>query len=206
MKYDPKIDFYRSDAVYIILKRYDFSDAEKEIIQAAILTAKRVQPNIKIIQKADTLLKSITQNQKPIETETFQMDKKSLIGIAQLERKKEEKGKFPWIISLLIVQVLGVLIVYQYMGDDKPVKPPQLYTFHEAKMHCKSQGQVLPLTMQDAPNYLEIPNELNDIGYWSDNKKVIYNLARGEGEAIFGKKHYVVCVETNGKGIIRFSK
>ncbi len=45
MKNNPEIDFYRSDAVHTVLKRYSFSSAEKKVIQMAILTAKKDQPN-----------------------------------------------------------------------------------------------------------------------------------------------------------------
>ena len=45
MKNNPEIDFYRSDAVYTVLKRYSFGNAEKKVIQMAILTAKKDKPN-----------------------------------------------------------------------------------------------------------------------------------------------------------------
>ena len=65
MKYNPAIDFYKT-GVHSVLKRYEFSPEEKEIIQAAILTARKPQPNMKLIEKADALLKRISETRQPI--------------------------------------------------------------------------------------------------------------------------------------------
>ncbi len=202
MKNNPEIDFYRSDTVHTVLKRYDFSEDEKKIIQSAIVTAKRDKPNIKLIHKADILLKSVTESQDPVEMEKFQMDKKSLRGMTRIKWKREEK-KFPWIITLLVIQVVGVFILNYYMANNK-IESPKLYSFQEAETLCKTQGKVLPLTEQDAPRYTGIPNELNVLGYWTADKKVIYNITVGYEKQDDGKKHYAVCVDTNGKGIVKF--
>ena len=66
MKNNPKIDFYCTDAVHTILKRYEFNDNEKKIVHAAILTAKRDNPNMVLIEKSDALLKMITSSRPPI--------------------------------------------------------------------------------------------------------------------------------------------
>ncbi len=39
MKNNPELDFYQSDAVHTVLKRYEFSESEKQIVQDAILSA-----------------------------------------------------------------------------------------------------------------------------------------------------------------------
>ena len=39
-------------------------------------------------------------------------------------------------------------------------------------------------------------------GYWSAQHEVIYNLMLGY-EKDDGHKHYVVCVDQNGKGIVK---
>jgi len=59
MKNNPKIDFYRTEAVQTVLKRYKFSKHEQQIIQYAILSAKRDIPDMKAIDKADALLKMV---------------------------------------------------------------------------------------------------------------------------------------------------
>ena len=66
MKTDPSIEFYKGDAVHSVLKRYEFSDDEKRIIQAAILTARKSKPSIKLINEADALLNKISKTRKPL--------------------------------------------------------------------------------------------------------------------------------------------
>jgi len=66
MKNNPKIDFYKSDAVYTVLKRYHFSDEEKKVIHSAIVAAKKANTDMSIIEKADVLLKHITTIRNPL--------------------------------------------------------------------------------------------------------------------------------------------
>ncbi len=203
MNSNSKIDFYKDGAVHTVLKRYSFTDDERKVIHAAIVTAKRDKPNMLVIQKADDLLKFVTKSQDPATTEDFKMDNASLLEMAKYQGKKEKKGDFPWIIALVILQVIGIIIINQYVFDDADTEPPKLYTFSEANTLCLNQGKVLPLTSRDAPGYMDIPNELNALGYWTADQKVFYNLAIGYGMKADGKKHYAVCVDTNGKGIVR---
>jgi len=66
MKNNPKIDFYKSDAVYTVLRRYHFSDEEKKVIHSAIVTAKKTNRDMSVIEKADVLLKHITTTRNPL--------------------------------------------------------------------------------------------------------------------------------------------
>ena len=140
MKNNPEIDFYRGDAVHTVLKRYSFTDDEKKVIQIAILTSKKDQPNMKLINDADNLLRSVTETQKSLEPEEFTMDKKSLRKMAELKGKKEEKSKFSWVIILLVIQSIGLIIFNYYLSDDKKIEPPKLYSFQEAETLCKVLG------------------------------------------------------------------
>ena len=76
----------------------------------------------------------------------------------------------------------------------------ELYTFSEAKKLCADKGKVLPLSLNDSEHFLAIPDDYNDKGYWSAKQTVIYNIAKlyGNEKDIKGK-HYVVCVDKNGK-------
>jgi len=65
MKNNPQIDFYRSDAVHTVLKRYEFSETEKKIIQSAIRTANHDQPNMKLIEEADVILNYVSSTRDP---------------------------------------------------------------------------------------------------------------------------------------------
>ncbi len=223
MKNHPKIDFYRTDAVHTILKRYEFNDNEKKIIHAAILTTKRNNPNMVIVEKADALLKMITSSRAPIviEEDIDELalkkgaSKLKMADYPQPETKFFKKPVDKSTIALVGVLVWGALILTgnQIIGDHISISPkivkngakgyPKLYTFKEAQKLCSEQDKVLPLTVNDAEDFLGMPDERNTQGYWSSKGKVIYNLAQGYGDDIT-KKYYVVCVDTNGKGIIHF--
>ena len=66
MKSNSALDFYRTDAVYSVLGKYTFSMEETKIIQAAIRTANHDQPNMKLIEEADTLLNHISSTRDPL--------------------------------------------------------------------------------------------------------------------------------------------
>ena len=67
---DPKIEFYKSAAVHTVLKRYEFTDDEKRVIHAAIVTAKKENTDIRLIDKSDALLRMVASSREAIkETE-----------------------------------------------------------------------------------------------------------------------------------------
>ena len=61
-----KVDFYQGNGVHTVLKRYEFNEHEKQIIQYAILSAKRDIPDMKAIDKADALLQMVASSREPI--------------------------------------------------------------------------------------------------------------------------------------------
>lgn len=223
MNNNPTLEFYRTDAVHTILKRYEFNDSEKKIVHAAILTSKRDTPNMVLIEKADALLKMLTSSRTPnaIEDNIDELalkkgaSKLKMADYPQAETKFFKKSVDKSTIALIGVLVWGglVLTANQIMGDHISISPkivkngaegyPELYTFKEAQKLCSEKNKVLPLTVNDAEDFLGMPDERNTQGYWSGKGEVIYNLAQGYGDDNV-KKHYVVCVDTNGKGIIKF--
>ena len=98
---EAKLSFYKTKAVYDILKRYPFTEEQKSIIYSAIATAKRDKPNMKLIDKADTILSEVARN-NPDAVPTS-MDKKEMARAqANAARVSSEKkyqaakgGKFP---------------------------------------------------------------------------------------------------------------
>ena len=70
---EENIQFYRTDAVQSVFKRYEFTEDEKKEMQAAIRTASTKYPNMNLIVKADTLLKKITASRTPIKQEVDQV-------------------------------------------------------------------------------------------------------------------------------------
>ncbi len=66
MKDTPSIKFYKDGAVYTVLKRYSFSEQERNIIHSAIVTSKKSKVDMALIAKADTLLKHISTTRQPL--------------------------------------------------------------------------------------------------------------------------------------------
>ena len=76
MRDDAKISLYKSTAIHTLMQRYDLSEEEKNIIYAAIATAKRDKPNMKLIDRADELLKMLASSRKPAPIEIDEMETK----------------------------------------------------------------------------------------------------------------------------------
>ena len=111
IKNNPQIDFYRTSAVHTILKRYEFNDNEKKIVHAAILTAKRDNPNMALIEKSDALLKMVTSSRPPIVTEE-DIDELALKkGASKLKMSDYPQPETEFLKSLLISQQ-SLLLVY----------------------------------------------------------------------------------------------
>ena len=68
MKHTPDIAFYRNGGAQKVLARYNFSDTEKEIVQAAMVAARKERPDMRTIQKADALLRMVASTRKPLST------------------------------------------------------------------------------------------------------------------------------------------
>jgi len=102
-----KINFYRGNSVHTVLQRYEFNEDEKQVINAAILTAKHDQPNMKLIQEADTLLKTITTNRDPIKNEAIDIKAtSSAIGRASTPSTKKSIPLWFWLILPFIVYTI----------------------------------------------------------------------------------------------------
>ena len=221
MKNNSKIDFYRSDAVYTVLKRYEFSDAEKKIIQAAIVTAKRENPNITLIDKSDALLKMVATSREAVAVEVDELETKKNLSAAKMAGykkvetsffRKPLEGSSMYVYGMVAWAVLAVTLNY-FLGSPTSAEVRtfangaeghlKLYTFNDAQKLCSENGKVLPLTVDDAIEFLGAPDPINVQGFWSANKKVLYNVAQGYGNE-GAQKHYVVCVDTNGKGIVKY--
>ncbi len=219
MKNNPEIDFYRSDAVYTVLKRYEFSENEKKIIQAAIITAKRENPNITLIEKSDALLKMVAASREPVAIEVDELEtKKHISAVKMADYKKIETSfwKRPldtsgiYLYAIITWAVLAVALNYFLGSPNTEVRTLsngaeghlKLYTFDDAQKLCSVKGKVLPLTIDDAIEFLGAPDPINAQGFWSAEQRVIYNVAQGYRDND-GQEHYVVCVDMNGKGIVR---
>lgn len=215
------IDFYRGKSIHKLLKKFEFSDSEIKVINTAILTSRKEKPNMSVIEKADNILKEVAKNQKPIISEAKVeqnpevlakielMKSKNLVKTAKkeylnLSNKKlmAFDGKLQLVIAIVM---LMSIVIYKITNPKQEDIYAKLYTYQEAKKLCSSQNKLLPLTIDDAPNKLTHPDKKNSIGYWSADKEILFNIMLGYGMKDDGKKHYVTCVDVNGKdNSIRF--
>ena len=59
MREDTKTEFYKTKAIYDVLKRCPFTKEQKNDIYAAIATTKRDKPNMVLIERADRILSEV---------------------------------------------------------------------------------------------------------------------------------------------------
>ncbi len=98
-------------------------------------------------------------------------------------------------IMFTIALVLGAVV---YMRQSTPEQTK--FSFTEAQAHCVEQGKLLPLTLDDDPQHLlNIQTIEAGRAYWSAKGKLLYNMDLGHQSHLSDAKHYVVCVDENGK-------
>lgn len=107
---DPAVAFYRT-GIHTVLKRYTFTPDEKATIQAAILTAKKSEPNMQLIAQADAVLKSVTSSQQPKE-ETLDQDEIARADAKiRLTKYPEEKRGLRKPLDELTLNILNIILV-----------------------------------------------------------------------------------------------
>jgi hypothetical protein len=212
MNQNTEIEFYRTNTVHTILKRYEFTKEERQVITAAILTAKKEKPNMLLIKKADQLLQEIAATQTAHDSEVDQTEiakgqARAVIVDSQKKRVRAESCGSGWnieygAIPVAITSALFYIYLHFAYQEDNIYKnqEPLLRTFTEAQTYCQEQGKVLPLTFDDSPDHLQYPDEYNRQGYWRANGGVIYNLLSYRiTNKPDGKKHYTLCVDKHEK-------
>ena len=203
-----KTAFYKGGAVHKVLKRYDFSDNEKKIIEAAIFTAKQDIPNMALIEKADALLKMVASSREPIKQEE-EIDHKGIAkAVAQTNMKKYKAPQSAWTkpieprssYSLHYRILAGVLVagVLTYA-----MKHHGLYTYEEAVEKCSEKNQVLPLTMND---FMDSGYTFNQPAeFWTANGTLMVSqMWIAQQPDPENKGYSYICVDKNGKKQTRY--
>ena len=91
------IDFYKNGAAEEVLQRFEFTQEEEQLIKDAIRTANLPHPRLKLLQKADALLKEVGKTRKPIQNNT-QPSPEVLASIAKInieQMKQKEQTQKP---------------------------------------------------------------------------------------------------------------
>ena len=199
-----KTAFYKGEAVHKVLKRYDFSDNEKQIIEAAILTAKQDRPKMAVIEKADALLKMVASSREPIQQEAIEIDHKGIAKtVAQTNMKKYKAPQSAWTTPItpsssysLHYRILAGVLTYA-------MKHHGLYTYEEAVEKCSEKNQVLPLTIDD---FMESDYRFNQPAeFWTaDGTVMVSQMWRRYQPDPKSDGYSYICVDKNGKKQTRY--
>ena len=182
------------------------TEEQKNVIYAAIATAKRDKPNMLLIEKADMLLQELNRTQKPKVTQRLSKREQAKVAFAsqyiEVESKREHRSEAPlflqpYVIGPIIGILTGAVIYYGQSTIDE--KYDHRYTFEEARQYCNEKGQVLPLLTTDIPQYYRFSAD----GYWAADGSIVQDeiqaIIRGPQNKLakFGQKYKVVCVDEN---------
>ncbi len=192
------LEFYKSGRAERVLERYDFSDDERKVVEAAVRSAQSSRPRLQIIEKADLILKTVAKTQKPKEIESsdegLSKETEVTLNMMQFQGDKTEdetlsSSKIPFNIKVMVV-VAGVILLITWI---EPIyKKMHLFTYSEAVTHCKEMGKTLPKSAGDH-KVLSNLKDIESAGYWGSSKKVIFPF---QGEMPDdGQKHLVLCVD-----------
>ena len=184
------IEFFKNGSAQRVLRRFEFSEAEKKLVEDAIRSAQRANPRMKIIYEADELLKRVAKTRKPIVSEKLDEQEfaKANAKVVSAMPEKTFLNKIPQIILFLFFALpIPIIHFLKHQNEEEVV----LHSFLEARKICEKQGKVLPKGLSDL-SLRGIPI-FSDI--WAQEKNVL---------SLFGKEsenrdvyHRVVCIEPN---------
>ena len=114
MKNDSVLEFYRGDAVHSILKRYNFSEEERQVVHSAIVTSKKPKVDMSLIAKADRLLKHISTTRKPLASTVKEMDTQKVAAAqayyaSSKDRSKSGKEDRDYKLTLMFLAGMGLI-------------------------------------------------------------------------------------------------
>jgi len=204
MQAESKLSLYKSKAIHDLIRRYPFTEEQKSTIYAAIATARRDKPNMKLIDKADTILSETARNNP--DAAPTEMDKKEMARAqANAARVSSEKkyqaakgGKFPlWIIAIMIIWAIGGYVFKDYTvhkSSDNAYGSGRM-SFNDAKDFCLlTKVAELPLYAGELPNEVTPDDQRSKIGYWTSDRQVLYaDPDFRKKEPAQDERYYVEC-------------
>ena len=195
------VEFYKGNGVQSVLRRYDFTPKEKQLLQSAIITARQIHPDMALLEQADVLLKLTTKTKKAKDEDVDSDETARAIAKATLKSKKKQnpltKQREPyiaqrWAYGFLISAIFYA--IFNYVMDHYGK-----YTFKEAQEICQAKGKVLPLTHGD---FYKSNYQIGKVGqFWIANGEVMFPAV---GRSFLPENPYgysVMCIETNGKSM-----
>ena len=172
-----KVAFYQGEGVYSVLKRFEFSATEKELIYLAIATASKKHPDMKLIKKADALLKMVASSREPIEeTEdpTEKIRKQASLDANYSLKKAQLKDNLH--ISPMSLMLLGMAVIVFMTAQFSKSYQADWYVYEYGKMpyteavrQCNHRNDKIPTAVQVNEVFTQY-NVFQKIGMYFENK------------------------------------
>lgn len=216
MQSDPTIDFYRSNAVYTVLKRYEFTEDEKKVIRSAILTSKKEEVDMNLIAKADTLLSNVTKKREPLPKTEETGSTAAILAKAQVDYSLQSARKnathddregnriMLFLAGMVVLAFLTIQLTKSYQADWYDTDYG-MHTYSEAKQICQRHREILPAVVQmnevyDQSNvFTRISEYITNKPCWVENgdKPMIYKIRDSEEtEAADNTLYEVKCIDS----------
>jgi len=143
-----ELKFYKNGSANNVLKRFNFSEEETQLIKDAIRTANMHKPRMQLIHKADELLKEVVKTREPIKqanktkVSAENMAKFELVKLSK-EKKEESSGismfgfKSKYGIATVILMAVGVIAMQYFLV--KPINDKA--QMHQDMIYNQAQKQ-----------------------------------------------------------------
>ena len=192
MKIDERrVAFYQNGFAAKSLERLNLSLEDEAVINAAIKTVETINPDGKLITKADAIFK------KAMNTELEQTKTKKAIaeteiaGIKKIQSEWTKPHKLvasrQWAYGFIATAIVYGILNYEADHYGR-------YTLEEAQEYCQDKNQVLPATVNDFTSsaYTFSKPTL----FWINNGNVMSSIIWREGEAQDGLRYASICVDS----------
>ena len=207
-----KLAFYQGEGVHNVLKRFEFSATEKEIIYLAISASSKKNPNMKPIIKADALLKMVASSREPIEEIEDPTEKiRKQASLDANYALKTAKLKDNWYVSPVSLMLLGAVILVFFTVQFTKSYQADWYVneygkmpYSEAVKKCKQKDDKIPTVAQVNEVYTQnnvfqkIGMYFNNKDYWvnENGESMVYQIRDTSAqEASADELHEVMCLD-----------
>ena len=118
----------------------------------------------------------------------------------RIDESTQRNSKFLRFNNKLTIVLFGTVLLLLMINkltkqEDKTLEP---VSYSDAVTICSEKKMLLPITYEDFGRIIYQPTSKNEIGFWSEERKVFkYPTQMYLNDD--GQKHYVYCVKSNGK-------
>ncbi len=201
-KEEQDVQFYRGSAVHEYVKKMHLSEEEEKVVEVAIATAKKENPDLTLIQESDALLNKIAEEKRTVKA-TQVSDKDLARAVADVNMSKyksppssfttpqNSNATFRWVSGLLVGAVVAAIVSYAMDHQGK-------FTYQEAVEKCTEKNQVLPITIAD---FVDSGYKFGQPAeFWTANGTLMISQAWQTEQSDPDSAGYsYICVDKNGK-------